>query len=114
MHEYSIIQSLFDLIEKHVADNRAKSVAKVKVRIGKLSGVEPHFLKIAFDTFKENTVARSAEFEMEIKDVLVRCEKCERESILEEFIFLCPLCESSQIKVLEGEEMYLDSLELEK
>ncbi len=45
MHEFSIVQSLLDLIEKNVKLNDAKSVSKVVVKIGKLSGVEPHLLE---------------------------------------------------------------------
>jgi len=53
MHEFSIVQSLLNLIEENARKNSAKSVSKVVVKIGKMSGVEPHLLEIAFNIFKE-------------------------------------------------------------
>jgi len=57
MHEFSIVQSLLNLIENYARENNASSVSKVVVQIGVLSGVEPHLLEIAFNTFKEGTIA---------------------------------------------------------
>jgi len=45
MHEFSVVQSLMGLIEENVKKNNAKSVSKVVVKIGKMSGIEPHLLK---------------------------------------------------------------------
>jgi hydrogenase nickel incorporation protein HypA/HybF len=64
MHEFLVVQSLLNLIEENAKQNNAKSLSKVVVKIGKLSGIEPHLLKIAFDTFKEKTICENAELEM--------------------------------------------------
>ena len=69
MHEFSVVQSLLGLIEENVRKNNAKSVSKVVVKIGKLSGIEPHLLKITFNTFKEKTVCENTELEMIIQEV---------------------------------------------
>jgi Zn finger protein HypA/HybF involved in hydrogenase expression len=53
MHEYSIVQALLTQCEEIAAQNDAQSVTKVVVKIGKMSGVEPYLLEIAFNTFKE-------------------------------------------------------------
>ena len=113
MHEFSIVQSLLDLIEKNAKENNAKSVSKVVVKIGKLSGVEPHLLKIAFDTFKEKTICENAQLEMVIQDVIALCEDCSREFVVENNRFICPFCEGYNLKIVDGEDMYLMSLELE-
>jgi hydrogenase nickel incorporation protein HypA/HybF len=113
MHEFSIVQSLLDLIEKNVKLNDAKSVSKVVVKIGKLSGVEPHLLETAFNTFKEKTVAENAEFLVEIQDVIGYCKRCDDKFVIEEYNFICPKCNSIDIEVIDGTEMILKSLELE-
>jgi len=113
MHEFSIVQSLLGLIEEYARENKAKSVTKVVVSIGVLSGVEPHLLEMAFNTFKEGTVAEKAELVMEIEKLRIRCMDCGKESEKEELNALCPECGSLNTQIVGGQDMFLKSLELE-
>jgi len=113
MHEYSIVSSLLELIEEHAKKNNAKKVTKIEIKIGTLSGVEPELLKTAFDTFKEGTICNDAKFIMHIQSVVVECNNCKKTSTLSKDEYLCPNCKSGDIKIVDGEEMYLMSLELE-
>lgn len=113
MHEYSIVQSLLDSCEEHAKQNDSTKVTKVVVKIGVLSGVEPDLLQTAFDTFKEKTVCDGAEFIINHQKVLISCLSCGKESTLEKNEFCCPACNSNKIKVIDGEDMFLMSLEME-
>ena len=113
MHEYSIVQSLMEQVETLAKENDAKKVLKVIVKIGVMSGVEPHLLEIAFNTFKEKTVCDSAEFIMNIQPLTVLCKECQAESELEKIHYCCPMCSSLDVKVIDGEDMFLMSLEME-
>ena len=113
MHEYSIVQSLLDSCEEHARANDVKKVVKVIVKIGVLSGVEPDLLQTAFDTFKEKTVCDGAEFVINHQKVVINCFDCDTESTLEKNEFKCPKCDSVSVKVIDGEDMYLMSLEME-
>ena len=113
MHEFSVVQSLLDLIEENARRNNAKSVSKVVIKIGKMSGIEPHLLKVAFDTFKEKTICENAELEMIIQDIVAKCEDCQKEFVIGNHRFVCPHCESFNLRILDGEDMYLMSLEME-
>ena len=113
MHEYSIVQSLLESCEEHAKQNEAKEVTKVVVKIGVLSGVEPDLLKTAFDTFKEQTVCHNADFIMNIQKIMIECHNCNTQSELEKNEFSCPKCQSTDLKVLDGEDMYLMSLEMD-
>jgi hydrogenase nickel incorporation protein HypA/HybF len=113
MHEYSIVDSLLELATRHALENNAKKVTKVEVKIGVLSGVEPELLKTAFETFKEGTICEDAEFIMHIQPVVIECNNCKTKSTLNKDEYLCPKCKSGDIKIIDGEDMYLMSLELE-
>lgn len=113
MHEYSIVQSLLDMCEDQAKQNDAEKITKLVVKIGKLSGVEPHLLQTAFETFKEKTVCDGAEFVMNVQDVVVKCRSCDAESVITDNNFRCPKCESTDITIIDGEEMFLMSLEME-
>ena len=112
MHEYSIVQSLIDACEENAKANDASKVTKVVVKIGVMSGVEPSLLKTAFDTFKEKTICKEAEFIMNIQSIIVLCNSCQKESTLAKLEYKCPSCESVDLKIIDGEDMYLMQLEL--
>lgn len=113
MHEYSIVQSLLDSCDENAAQNKATKVIKVVIKIGVMSGVEPELLKTAFDTFKEKTICEEAELIINIQPILIRCNNCLNESVLQKIQYCCPTCKSTELDVLDGEDMYLMQLELE-
>ncbi len=114
MHEFSIVDSLLHLAEEHASKHNAKKVTKLEIKIGVLSGVEPELLQTAFDTFKEGTICEESEFIMKIQPVVVKCQNCGFEGELSKDEYLCPKCQSAEIKIIDGEDMYLMSLELEE
>ena len=84
MHEFSIVQSLLEVIEEEAKRHKAQRVLKVELLVGVLSGVEPHLLELAFNTFKEGTIAEKAELLLEIERLRLWCEDCKREYEKEE------------------------------
>jgi Zn finger protein HypA/HybF involved in hydrogenase expression len=60
MHEYSLVQAMFDQIEGVVAAQHARSVRRVRVRIGTRAGVEPVLFQTAYDIFRVKTVCDDA------------------------------------------------------
>jgi len=113
MHEYSIVQSLLDSCDENAAKNQATKVTKVVIKIGVMSGVEVELLRTAFDTFKEKTICEKAEFIINVQPVVIKCNECQEESIIEGNEYHCPKCKSANLNVIDGEDMYLMQLELE-
>ena len=113
MHEYSIVQALLNQTEEHARANNAQRVTKVVVKIGVMSGVEPDLLQTAFDTFKEGTMCDGAEFVIHMQPILIDCHECGQQSEIGREDYSCPHCGSTNLSVLDGEEMYLMQLELE-
>ena len=113
MHEYSIVQALLEQCESHAKANNSTKITKVVTKIGKLSGVEPHLLETAFETFKEKTVCDGAEFVMDLQDLRLYCNSCGKESEQSEVRYQCGHCQSTNVSVIDGEDMYLMSLEME-
>lgn len=113
MHEYSIVQALLTQCEELARENEAEAVTKIIVKIGKMSGVEPHLLEIAFNTFKEKTVCDTAEFVLNVQPLTIECKECGKTTELGEIVYKCPECDSLDVKVIDGEDMYLMTLEME-
>jgi len=113
MHEYSIVQSLLSQCEEQAQKNSAEKITKVVVKIGVLSGVEIDLLTTAFETFKEDTICKDAKFIANLQPIIVKCGKCKCERELKKYEYICPNCGSPDLEVLDGEDMYLMSLEME-
>jgi hydrogenase nickel insertion protein HypA len=110
MHEYSIVQALLTQCEDIAKENEAEAVTKIIVKIGKMSGVEPHLLEMAFNTFKEQTICHTAEFVLNVQPLTIECNQCKTVTELGEIHYKCPQCESLDVKVIDGEDMYLMTL----
>lgn len=113
MHEYSIVQALLTQCEEIAKENDAQSVQKIVVKIGRMSGVEPHLLEVAFNTFKEKTICDGADFVMNIQPLTIECNLCKTMTELDEIYYKCPKCDSLDVRVVDGEDMFLMSLEME-
>ena len=112
MHEYSVVQALLNQCEEHAEANDATKVTKIICKIGVMSGIETQLLQTAFDTFKEGTICAEAEFIQNVQKLKLECKECGDVFEVDEVRYFCVKCESLKVKVLDGEEMYLMSLEM--
>lgn len=113
MHELSIIASLFEILDEKAKEQKAKKIVLVRLQVGKISGVVPDFLKTAFDIYKKDTIGAEANLEIEEIALKVQCERCHKEIIKDDFVFICDHCGSTDLKTLSGTELLLEKMELE-
>jgi hydrogenase nickel incorporation protein HypA/HybF len=113
MHELSVCSALIDQVERIALERGADSVSRIVLRIGPLSGVEPELLRRAYPLAAIGTVAVNAELEIDAADVVVCCSQCGGESTVAPNRLLCAACGDFRTRVISGDEMILQSLELE-
>ncbi len=113
MHEYSVVQALLEQIEEVAKENKATKVTKIITKIGVMSGIETHLLEVAFNTFKERTICDEAEFVINVQLVTIECNNCLEISELQKIHYCCQKCQSIDVEVIDGEDMFLMSLEME-
>lgn len=112
MHEYSIVASLIDLCEKEAKKHHAKAIKCLKISVGRLSGIEIHFLEQCFDTFKEETICQNASLIVELCEVVLLCSACHEKSVVKENNFICPKCHSDDVSMIGGQELHVKSIEI--
>ena len=81
MHEYSIVQALYDSVVVQAAARGAVSVHGVHVRIGELSGVDVGLLDTAWRTFRVHTICEHAPMEVAVVAPRWTCSACGGEAI---------------------------------
>ncbi len=112
MHELSVCQGLMRQVAQIAADNDASAVERIVLQIGELSGVEPPLLQRAFEVARAGTVAEDAELEIRSGPVVVQCLECGGRSAVPRNRLLCTYCGEWRVRVVEGEELLLLSVEM--
>jgi hydrogenase nickel incorporation protein HypA/HybF len=112
MHELSICQSMMQQVEAIAAQENARQITSITLRIGPLSGIEPELLLQAFPIATAGTLAEQAELKIENQAVRILCSRCDTESEVPSNRLVCPECGDFHTRVVSGDELLLASLEL--
>jgi hydrogenase nickel incorporation protein HypA/HybF len=111
MHELSIAGAIVAIAERHAAGRR---VTAVEVRVGHLRQVVPDSLAFAFELVAEGTALEGAELVLHEVPAAGRCRVCATDGPLTAFPLQCAVCGGLDVEVTRGEELVVDSLELEE
>jgi hydrogenase nickel incorporation protein HypA/HybF len=108
MHELAITESLVNTVREYAGESK---VIRVRLAIGKLSGVVPGAVGFCFDVCAAGTPLEGARLEVEEVAARVRCRTCDAELVLEDAIPLCT-CGSADVDVLSGHELKIKEVEV--
>ena len=108
MHELGLCTSIVDAIERRA---QARSVVRVRVRVGRLHHVHPEAFDQSFAMAAMGTVAEDAAAELVLLPVQVRCAGCGATWDGDEIPIGCPGCGSVEVEVTGGDELVLESIE---
>jgi hydrogenase nickel incorporation protein HypA/HybF len=110
MHELSIAQAIVDIAVRNAGDSR---VTRVHVKAGRLRQVVPSALEFSFELCAHGTAAEGAGLEVEEVAIGVTCRSCGAGSEPTGFPLGCAACGQLNVEVVQGEELLVESLELE-
>jgi hydrogenase nickel incorporation protein HypA/HybF len=111
MHELAIAESIVRIASAHAGERR---VAGVHVKVGHLRQVVPSSLEFGFQLVGQGTPVEGAELRLEVVPAAVRCRSCRAQTELSEFPLHCGPCGGLDVDVIRGEELLVDSLELQE
>lgn len=112
MHELSVCLALIEQVDRIARERKARTVSRIVVELGPLSGVEPSLLRHAYPLAAAGTVAEHAELEIESSDIVVQCGQCGAQSAATPNRLLCSNCGDFRTRVVSGDEMILQRVEL--
>jgi hydrogenase nickel incorporation protein HypA/HybF len=113
MHELSVTESLLKITQHYAEQADAHRVTSLNIVVGRLSSIVDDSVQFYWDIISKDTVAEGATLHFERVPIELECLKCGLHYTPAEEDFACPNCKSEQIKILAGEEFYLDSIEVE-
>jgi len=101
-----------DQLDQIALQQHATAVAKIVLRIGPLSGVEPQLLEQAFPLASAGSIAENSVLEINEQAIEVECSKCGQRTPAKINRLVCGACGEWRTRLLSGDEMLLDSVEL--
>jgi len=113
MHEMSVTMSLLDLVLKEAAKAGASKIKTVNIVLGAMTGIIDRYVQANFELLSQNTLAEGAS--LSFRNVLqqARCRHCAHTFQISDFEWNCPRCQSSEIEITGGNELYVESIEVE-
>jgi hydrogenase nickel insertion protein HypA len=112
MHEYGIVQDLLSRVDYQVRSHQGARAVRVVIAVDG-GHLDEAFLRDAFDTFKTETTASGAELVVERKPVQGWCLECGAHSVAASEHAVCPSCGCALVLAASGDDIYLQSVEIE-
>jgi hydrogenase nickel incorporation protein HypA/HybF len=113
MHEMSLCESILQIMEDEAQRQGYERVIRVRLEIGRLSGVEIEALRFAFDAVTRDSLADGAALQIMELPGRAWCLPCGCEVEVQQRFDACPRCGSHQLQVVGGDEMQIKDLEVE-
>ena len=113
MHELAVAQALVEQVESVIRQHHAASASLIRVRIGPLAGVVPDMLASAFPLAAAGTRMEHAALDLVAAPIRVRCQTCSLETEAAMNRLVCGACGDWHTQVISGDELLLESVELE-
>ncbi len=113
MHELSITQSMLDLVLEQADKADAKEVKKINLVVGEMTGLVEECVQFYFNFLGKGTIAEKAALSFRRVPTTAQCQNCDGHFEIEEFVWACPHCGSSNMELTAGKELFVESIEVE-
>jgi hydrogenase nickel incorporation protein HypA/HybF len=111
MHELSISSAVVDTVVAHAA---GRKVGAVTMTVGAFRQVVPASLDFYFGIVSRGTVCEGARLEQVLVPLRLGCSGCGKEWEPELPVFRCQGCGGSDVELLSGNELEVESIEVEE
>ena len=112
MHELSIAMRIIDVVEEEVTRHGGR-VRAVRLKVGRLSGVDKEALLSAYELAREDTKLSESALVVEEVEVTAYCPACAAEKSIASFPELrCPKCGGTTPQIVHGRELEVVAFEI--
>jgi hydrogenase nickel incorporation protein HypA/HybF len=114
MHEIRLATDLARIVTETAVRENLVRVTRINIQFGEMIQVVPDIFRFAFAEAVNGTKAEQAEVALEIIPIVLRCNICRKEFGIDDLTFRCKYCQSVDLEIMHGKEMFIKSLEGEK
>jgi hydrogenase nickel incorporation protein HypA/HybF len=113
MHELPITENLLKLVLEHAGRAGAGRVTDVHLVIGALSSVMGESVQFYWDILTEGTPASSSRLHFRRVPTTFACKECQHTFEPARDDFICPACSSVMVRVVAGDDLRLEAIDVE-
>jgi hydrogenase nickel incorporation protein HypA/HybF len=106
-----VTESLLEIALRHAREAEAVRISDLYLVIGELSSVIDDSVQFYWDIVSEGTLAEGATLHFRRIPAEMACQDC-AESYDPKVDLTCPACGSSNVRVVSGQEFYLEAIEV--
>ncbi len=113
MHEMGIALQVIEVATASIPPElKDVKVERIRLRIGKFSGVVADSLSFCFAVASRETPLEGAEVVIEEIPSIARCRNCGNQWEVDKTAFSCPECSSTALDMISGRELEVSSIEI--
>jgi hydrogenase nickel incorporation protein HypA/HybF len=112
MHELAVTQNILDIASQHAIRAGANKVTTINVTIGELSSIINDSINFYWDILGKDSICEGSNLVFKRIPAEFECQECLHRYNLSGELSPCPQCGSAKIKVTQGEEFFLESIEI--
>jgi len=111
MHEMSVAHGLLSILQDQAKGHGIARISRVRVKVGRLRGIDARQLRLAFEALAEGGLADGAVLDVEEITAKARCRGCGVVWQAPDYRFECPECAAADSEILEGRELFIESFD---
>lgn len=113
MHELTLATAMVEQVQSILKKEKAQKLLSITVAMGVLSGVDRASLAFCFPLVTEGTSLAESKLHIVETPLRVTCQPCGQQSLVGgKYLFLCGVCGSQQVSIVEDQELMIQSLEI--
>jgi len=113
MHELPVTQNILEIALRHAGISNAKRIISLNITIGQLASVIDDSIQFYWDLIAKDTLAEGATLNFHRLPLEILCLECNFAYKPEVSELACPLCKGTRVKIISGQEFFLESIDVE-
>jgi hydrogenase nickel incorporation protein HypA/HybF len=112
MHELPVTEQILEIALRHAKEANASMITDLYLVIGQWSSIVDDSVAFYWEIVTEETIAQGSCLHFRRLPTLLECEACKNQYHPTEEVLACPECGSTAVKVLNGNEFYLEAIDV--
>lgn len=113
MHELAVTESILEISLRHAKEANAKRITNLYLVIGQLASIIDDLVQFYWDIVSKETIASGSVLHFRRLPATLACLECSHQFQPGGDGFSCPNCFSSHVKVISGDEFYMEAIDVE-
>lgn len=113
MHELAVTESLLEIALRHAPTESRVRITGLSIVVGQLASIVDDSVQFYWDIISKDTLAEGARLHFRRIPAELLCLDCGRHYTPSRDMLECPDCVSVHVKILSGEEFYLEAIDVE-